>query len=261
MILETIIGTVAGFIGTGITTYSNYKMRKLEIEDQQAQRGHQLDMLRAESGARIAEVQAQIEVTARAAEGALLLEEAKTYTETQAQGNRDAFNSAWMGLLLRRDDALRWLTVPLGLALCVLLGLSDAVKSFMRSGLTLFATAIATWVTWRAWLVLEGAGLGAGLGAVDAAQAVELWRSATDTVYFLAVTLISWWFGDRRVAKHLMHQAQMSGGQIPGGQMPGAHMSGGQVAGGQMHGTQMHGAQAFGPQGGTHSQPQARGAR
>jgi hypothetical protein len=53
---------------------------------------------------------------------------------------------------------------------------------------------------------------GAGMDAFSAGQAVTLWEQATSVVYTLAVTLITWWFGDRRVAKNLMYQAQQGQG-------------------------------------------------
>jgi hypothetical protein len=204
MIFESLIGTLAGFIGTGITTYANYKMKQMEIEDAKAKREHELNMVEAESQARIAEVQAQIQVAQVQTEGALALEESRAYTESQKQGNEKVFESRWVTTLLNRKDNWRFVTVPLATLICFLFGLSDAVQSIMRPALTIYSAAIATWVTWRAWEIMQGS----GIDAFSTVQAVQQWEQATSVAYTLAVTLITWWFGDRRVAKNLMYQAQ-----------------------------------------------------
>jgi hypothetical protein len=207
MILESLIGTIAGFIGTGITTYANYKMRQMEVEDNKAKREHELKMVDAESKARIAEVQANIQVAQVQTEGAITLEEAKGFTESQRQGNQHVFESKWVTALLNRKDNWRFLTVPLAVLICCLFGLSDAIQSIMRPALTLYSAVIATWVTWRAWEIMQGA----GVHTFNTSQAADIWQQATSVAYTLAVTLITWWFGDRRVAKHLMYQAQNKG--------------------------------------------------
>jgi hypothetical protein len=202
MIIESLIGTISGFIGTGITTYANYKMKQIEAEENKAKRGHELAMVKAESDARIAEVQANIAVAQVQTEGALALEEARAFTESQKQGNEKIFESRWVVTLLNRKDGWRYITVPLAVLVCALFSLSDAIQSLMRSALTLYSVGIATWVTWRAWEIMQNT----GLNTFSTAQAITQWDQATSVAYTLAVTLITWWFGDRRVAKNLMHQ-------------------------------------------------------
>ncbi|MDR2891603.1 MAG: hypothetical protein LBV80_00730 [Deltaproteobacteria bacterium] len=204
MILESIIGTIAGFIGTGITTYANYKMKSLEIEDNKAKREHELNMVQAESEARIAEVQAQIHVAQVQTEGAITLEEARGFTESQRVGNEKVFESRWVATLMNRKDGWRYLTVPLATIICTLFGFSDALQSIMRPGLTIYSGAIATWVTWQVWEVMQRV----GIDAFSVAQAVTMWDQASSVAYTLCITLFTWWFGDRRVAKNLMHQSK-----------------------------------------------------
>ena len=204
MIIESIIGTVSGFIGTGITSFVNYRMKKLEIEDSKAKREHELNMVRAESEARIAEVQANIQVAQVQTEGAILLEEARAFTESQKLGNQKIFESKWVTTLMERADVWRFLTVPLGVLVCILFAFSDAIQSLMRPLLTLYSAAVATWVTWRAWEIIQNK----GLSAFTLDQAMGQWNTAASVTFTLAVTLITWWFGDRRVATNLMHQAQ-----------------------------------------------------
>ena len=209
MVVEGLVATLLGFLGTGLTTFSNYKLKQLEIAAERDKRGHELDMVKAESSARIEEVRAQIEVATVATEGAVLMEEAKAFTESQKQGNKASFDSKWMTNLFSRTDAWRFLTIPLGTALCFLFGISDAVKSCMRSALTVYAAALATWITYQSWIILEKS----GLDTVSTSQALEVFDVAMRTGLAMAVTIIMWWFGDRRVAKHLMHLSQEKKGE------------------------------------------------
>jgi hypothetical protein len=204
MILETLIGTICGFIGTGITAYTNYKMKQMEIEEGKAKRQHELDMVKAESEARIAEVQANIQVAQVQTEGAVLLEEARAFTESQKQGNRKIFDSEWVTALLGRQDGWRFLTIPLASLICAIFGLSDAVQALMRPLLTLYCCGIATWVTWRAWEIMQTV----GISSFTAQQAMSTWDQSTGVAYTLSVTLITWWFGDRQFAKNSINRSR-----------------------------------------------------
>jgi hypothetical protein len=203
MIIESIAGTLFGILGTGVTSFVNFKMKKLELEESKAKREHELSMVRAESEARIKEIEANVQVTQVQTEGAILLEEARAFTESQKVGNEKIFESKWVTALMNRKDNWRFLTVPIAVLVCILFAVSDLIQSLMRPLLTLYSVAIATWVTLRSWDILQATGM-----SFTTAQAIGQWNTATSVAVTLAVTLITWWFGDRRVAKNMMHQEQ-----------------------------------------------------
>lgn len=187
MILETAISALVGLLGTSLTTYSNYKMKKLEVDNQ-------IRLLEAESKLMIAEAEASIKVAQTNAALEAELAEAIAFNTSVKQGLGKSLPSEWLQILMNQKGWWRILTYPIGVLLLLLMGLGDVINHLMRPTLTLYSLGIASWVTYQCWDMLPN-----GSGTV------AHWEEAATIVMMLAVTMVTWWFGDRRVAKHLMH--------------------------------------------------------
>lgn len=201
MVIETIAGTILGFLGTALTTYSNYKMAKIQSEDSKHQRAHELDMVNAQSEAMIKEAEASIKVAQVTTKGQVDLTEANAFLESQKQGNKSSMPTGWIDKLYSQTGWVKYITIPVGTLLLFVFGIVEVVQTGMRSFLTLYSVAMATFVTYQSWQILEQR----GVHALSIDQAYQMWTDATSQMILLAVTLITWWFGDRRMAKHLMH--------------------------------------------------------
>lgn len=197
MILETIAGALTGLLGTAITTYSNYKMHQLEA-------ANKIRLMEAESAQMRAEAEASIKVAQASSTIKIEELEANAFTaSTSAQSK--ALPSEWLAHLMGQKGWARLLTYPIAVLLLLLMGLGDVVNHLMRPALTLYTLGIASWVTYQCWGLLPPAET-----LVDAWQG---WKDACDMVMLLAVTMVTWWFGDRRVAKHLMHMKEGKNGR------------------------------------------------
>lgn len=194
MILETALSALVGLLGTGLTTYSNYKMKQLEIDSK-------IRLLEAESKNMIAEAEASIKVAQTNAELQIELSEANAFN-TSLSSNKQSLPSEWLSTLMNQQGWWKLLTYPIGVLLLLLMGVGDVVNHLMRPALTLYSLGIASWVTYQCWDMLPPDSSFEGIWAQ--------WEDAASVVMLLAVTMVTWWFGDRRVAKHLMH---MKGGK------------------------------------------------
>lgn len=204
MLLETIVGVFSGLFGSALTSYTNYKLETLKAEEKKNDRAFQLDKIRAEtdSAVRLAEVGVK---TAQATySGMVDVEEAKAFTKSQDNVVRRDLPSEWLTQLLNRTGWVRYITYPIGLTLIFLLGLSDVIKSFLPSLLTVYSVAIATYVYVRSEEIL-GIAKAADL---QAQIALGIYKDAAGTLLMLMVTLVTWWFGDRRTAKNMAHMAK-----------------------------------------------------
>lgn len=189
MIFETIISSLVGLLGTGLTTYSQYKMEALKAENERKKLELETNLMIAEAEASIKVAQAQSQVKIEEAEASI-------YEASQAhQGS--LMPSTWVETLLSQQGWARFLTVPVGVLLLTLLGIGDAIQHLMRSFLTLYSLGIASWVTYKSYEMLSA--------EAQRLSAPDAWKSASEVVMLLAVTMVTWWFGDRRVAKHLAH--------------------------------------------------------
>jgi hypothetical protein len=201
MILEAALSVIGGFVGNMLTTYSNYKMEQLKQEGRKQDRVHELAMVEAQTKAMIAEVEANIKVTQTTVQGQVDLEEAKAFTLSQQVVAQKNLSCEWIELLLKKTGGIKYLTIPVAMVLVIVMGVVDVLKSLMQPGLTLYSLAIASWVTYKAYEALHTL----GIGAFSASDAAAMWNDAARMMLMLAITLVTWWFGDRRMSKHLMY--------------------------------------------------------
>jgi hypothetical protein len=68
----------------------------------------------------------------------------------------------------------------------------------MRPGLTLYLVALTSWITWFAKELVSSK---QELMSVDVAM--DLLLQVVNIIIYLTVTVVAWWFADRRVAKYL----------------------------------------------------------
>lgn len=197
MILETIAGALTGLLGTALTTYSNYKMRQLEADNK-------IRLIEAESAQMRAEAEASIKVAQTTSTLKIEEQEAHAFTASMNAQSK-ALPSEWLASLMGQKGWARLLTYPIAVLLLLLMGLGDVINHLMRPALTLYTLAIASWVTYQCWGLLPPAD--------QLVHAWQGWKDACDMIMLLAVTMVTWWFGDRRVAKHLMHMKESGYGK------------------------------------------------
>lgn len=191
MLLEAAISTAMGLLGTCITSYVNYKDKK---EDHK----FQLEKMKLESQNMIEEVNANIRLAQVNSDIALEQLEAVAFQDSQ-KFQKQALPQGWVNILLEREGWTQIFTLPIALLLLLLMGIGDVLNHLMRPALTLYSLAIASWVTYQSWELVSQVGI-----SVEIAS--NSWQDACNIVILLSVTMVTWWFGDRRVAKHLMHQ-------------------------------------------------------
>jgi len=169
-------------------------MKKLDNEQKNADNAHEIEMVKAESEAIRMEAEANIKVTQAKVEGEIELADVKAYTMSQKVGNQSLLSSEILEKLLTGNIAMRFF----GAVLIFFFGLIDILKAFMRPGLTLYLTGATTWVTYMAWKIMQ-----ANNTTIGGKEAYELFILVVETIIYLTVSCVTWWFGDRRMAKFL----------------------------------------------------------
>ena len=192
MIVETIHGLEPGEGGSLVTGIMNYKMQKLKNE-------HELARIKAETDAMVAEKDANIQITRAQVEGEVEIADSEAYAISQKEGNKDALKEAYIIKLFETQGRFRIITLPLATLLITFLGLVDIFRKSMRPALTAYLAAVTTWITFLAWEVLQMT-----QSDLNATQAAALFSNVSNAVIYLTVSCVTWWFGDRRMAKFLM---------------------------------------------------------
>ena len=186
MIAEGIAGVVTGLVGTIATSFLNLKTQKEKNK-------HELNMIEAQTKAMIAEKDANIQITETQVAGDLERMDADIYKETIKVGNQQALDSK----LLEKLFSSKW-TTPFGVLLAFLLGLVDFVKHLMRPGLTAYLVLVSSWLTLEATTIIQ-----AKQELLSAAMALDIFNNMVNVIFYLTVSVVTWWFGDRRVAKFI----------------------------------------------------------
>jgi hypothetical protein len=200
MLIETILGGVTGLLGNVVSGIFKYKNTKLEMERDVLQNSHELSMIDAETKAMIEEAKANIKITQAQVEGAIEIEDSKAFMEAQRQGNKLLLDNQWVTALLSVEN--KWakiITVPIASLISILFGFVDFLRGIIRPVLTVYLCGVTTWVTWMAWEIMQAHGV-----ALTAVQATVIFNDVTSIVTYLTVSCVTWWFGDRRMAKTIM---------------------------------------------------------
>jgi hypothetical protein len=198
MILESLFGSLVGIVGSGVTAFANYKTSQLQAQEREAERKFELAKIEAETKAMIAESEASIKVAQVTYRGQTDVEEAKAFTESQKEAHGCNLDNGVIVSMYDRGPVMAWLAA----ILTFLLGLCDVLKGLMRPALTIYVMLIASWVTYESYEIFSAF----EIARFDAQEAWVSWKSTVDFILLLASTLISWWFGDRRLTKFMMQQ-------------------------------------------------------
>jgi hypothetical protein len=185
-------GGITGLFGTLVTSVLNFFSQREKNKHDKEMARIQIDMLKAQTDASIKIVQAQVQ-------GAVELQDSVAFTKSQQYGNESIFSSSWIDKMLEVKGWTAWLSYPIAYIIIILFGLVDFLKSLMRPGITLYLMLASTWVTFTALKMIEDAGQ-----KVDLIKALNLYETVVIITIYLTVSCVTWWFGDRRIAKFLM---------------------------------------------------------
>lgn len=186
MIAESVAGVITGLVGTIATSFLNLKTQKEKNK-------HEINMVEAQTKAMIAEAQANIRITEQEVAGEMERMDAEIYKETIKAGNQQALGNK----LLEKLFASKW-TTPIGVLLAFLLGFVDFLKHLMRPGLTAYLVLVSSWLTWEATKIIQ-----LKQDLLSASMALDIFNDMVNVIFYLTVSVVTWWFGDRRVAKFI----------------------------------------------------------
>jgi hypothetical protein len=205
MLLETILGGVTGLVGNIVTSVTNFKTQKLKNEHDAVMYDYKIKELTARTDAAIKITDAKIA-------GAIELADSDAFKESQKYGNQQVFSDTALDKLFGITGWLAYVALPTAVLISILLGFVEFLKGVMRPGLTLYLMGCTTWITWMAWDIMQTQKV-----VIDTIQAVTIFTEVTSIVVYLTISCVTWWFGDRRIAKFLM---RMDDGNIKKGKNP-----------------------------------------
>jgi hypothetical protein len=197
--LDTVLGGgLLGLLGSAFTAYTNYKNKQAELADKDAQRKHELELIKANTAATIEEAKAQMEIVKTQVAGAIDLEETGAYRDSIKEGNKSILSMEWLNKLLDGNAFEK----VIGSMLLILLGFAEFFKDIMRPTLTTYLMGVTTWLTIKSWALVEKT----QGSALTITEAMNITRDVTQAVIFLTVSSVTWWFADRQAQKFIQQR-------------------------------------------------------
>lgn len=198
------IGTILSFLGSSafgsiIGVIGNWLNQKQIMRNKKLENDHELEMAKVQIDILRAKTDASIKITQAKVQGAVDLEESKSYTTNIVVANQKSFSDKWLDKLLEMKGWWRIISLPLSAFLMCGFAFIDIFKGVMRPGLTTFFTAAFAWITYTAYGIIKEK----GFATLTPDQAVLYFTMAVDTCIMLTTTCVTWWYADRRMAKTL----------------------------------------------------------
>jgi len=210
--LDIILGGVTGLLGNAFTTWFKFKNAKMQYE-------HDEKMVHLETDAMIQKSKMQIEIAKAKIEGEIELADSEAFKTSQVVGSQKLFHEKWVDMIMEAGKGrwTGWIFKLFGSLIAFTFSIVDWLNAAMRPALTIYLIGGSTWITYLSWQVMEKA----GISAMDADAAIGLFTTVTSTMIYLAVSSVTWWFGDRTMSKYLQQQGLNQNNKIPPTKSPG----------------------------------------
>jgi cation transport ATPase len=194
--LDVILGGVTGLIGNAFTTWFKYKNAKMEYQ-------HEEKMVDLNTQAMIKKAEAQIKVAQEKVRGEVEIADSESYKISQQTGQRQLFHEKWIDMLMASGEKkwYGWIFTLLGTLISALFAFVDWMNAMMRPSLTVYLVGASSYITYMAWEIMQKNGL-----SLTAQQSVDIYTQVTSTMIYLAVSAVTWWFGDRTMSKFLQQK-------------------------------------------------------
>jgi len=197
---DVILGGLTGLVGNIITGFVNYKTMK-------AKNAHEAKMVALNLAAKKAENQMKIDLGKAQIAGEVELADAAAFTKGLEQADKQSFGEEWIARLFSVEGWMKYVAIPVGLLIATLFGCLDFLRGLMRPALTIYLTGMASFITWKAYDLIQVA----GVDTMTVTQAIDMYAQTTQIIIYLTVTCVTWWFGDRRMAKFLTQMNNKGG--------------------------------------------------
>jgi len=196
--LDIILGGVTGLIGNAFTTWFKYKNAKMEYK-------HEQEMVHLETQAMMEEAKMTIQITKSRIEGEIELADSAAFATSQKIGQEKLFSEKWVDMIMAAGKRkwTGWFFSFMGSMIAAAFAFVDWLNAAMRPTLTLYLVGGSSYITYLAWNILDKA----GIGTLTAVQALAIFQQVTSTMIYLAVSAVTWWFGDRTMSKFLQQRS------------------------------------------------------
>lgn len=198
MILSSILGGITGLIGTGITSITNYKLKKLDIKDKANDRQFYLDKIDKESKYLSVKMDKKIDLTNTEYTGQERVINSKAFLETIKSENVKSDMGEKLILQLFEIKGLwKALSYPTAILLTIIFVLIEATRRSMRPAITIVYTIDMFYIAYAIFNYLGYNGFMEMLNKNNSTLFVNVIMLLIDTITYIASSSALFWIGSR----------------------------------------------------------------
>uniref|UniRef100_A0A6M3JX62 Uncharacterized protein n=1 Tax=viral metagenome TaxID=1070528 RepID=A0A6M3JX62_9ZZZZ len=184
-----ILSIFTGIFGGAVTSIINYF-------NQKQKNSHEIELRNLDI--RMIEVEAdkKMQISRVETEGKVELGELDALKESYKEANTSLFDRSYMQTLM----SSKWFSW-VGALIATSFGVVDFLKHLARPLITYYLLGVSTYLTILCYKLLEK---WSTTGALSLPEAYNLFQLSVQSLLYLTISCVAWWFADRRVAKFLM---------------------------------------------------------
>jgi len=195
-------GGITGVLGSLLTNVLNYFSQSQKNKHDLALKRIDIELADKQKEYMIEEARLGMQTIATKTQGAIDLEEAKAFTESQKgymQGN--LFQESFMDKMLKVKGWTKYITIPIAGLVAFLFGIVDFLKHLMRPGITIVLMGMIIWLYKMVYPVITTTG---AFDIIDSGKALVIFNLLVEATIYLTVTCVSWWFSDRQITRAMI---------------------------------------------------------
>ena len=187
--IESILGVASGILGGMVTSIINYFSQKQKYAQDIKLKELDIELIKVEADKKM-------EISRVETEGKVELGELDTLKSSYVEANKPLFDQSYMKMLME-SKYFKWL----GALIASSFGVVDFLKHLARPLITYYLLGVSTYLTILCYQLLEK---WSTAGALTLTEAYNIFELSVRSLLYLTISVVTWWFADRRTAKFLM---------------------------------------------------------
>lgn len=194
-------GGILGILGSGISGvlkyFSDKQTHKFKLEEKKIDHEYSLSMVKAQTDATIAEVNANIERDRINTEGAIDIIDAKTRGKSLQSDNEPYVHARLLErMMFDMTGWVKWITAPIAFILVLSHSLVDMSRTLVRVVVTYGSVAFSSYILWYSLELYQKLG-----GAIDTSDVLAIIMVLLKLVTFTTSTALGYWFADKSMSR------------------------------------------------------------
>ena len=192
-----LFGILGGFGTAWIKSRSEEKEREFRLAENKSKREHSLAMIKAETDATIAEVEANVKRDQIIMEGKADIEESKDRNKSILKLSENYVKASLVERMMNNSNKWSaWLTVPISIFITLVHGLVDISRTLVRVIITYGSVAFSMYVTYMAFEMYQKLGI-----VMSAEDLYSIIMTMLKLLTFTTSTVIGFWFMDKSMSR------------------------------------------------------------